>query len=99
VYLDGQQAVLYRSKMNPGLGRNFEALHPLEWLARMCSARSQCASDSTSPANLEPAEATKGEAPPIRGPLRFGGGRIGGRDHALSARFGPLDPRPLARCA
>src|SRR5216684_4508713 len=34
-YLDGQQAVLYRSKMNPFLGRNFEALDPLEWLARM----------------------------------------------------------------
>src|SRR5438128_5009236 len=32
---DGQQAVLYRSKMNPFLGRNFEALDPLEWLARM----------------------------------------------------------------
>jgi Transposase zinc-binding domain/Putative transposase len=35
VYLDGQQAVLYRSRMNPGLGRNFEAMDPLEWLARM----------------------------------------------------------------
>ena len=35
VYLDGQQAVLYRSQMNPFLGRNFEALDPLEWLARM----------------------------------------------------------------
>jgi hypothetical protein len=35
VYLDGQKAVLYRSKMNPFLGRNFEALDPLEWLARM----------------------------------------------------------------
>jgi len=35
VYLDGQQAVLYRSRMNPFLGRNFEALDPLEWLARM----------------------------------------------------------------
>jgi hypothetical protein len=35
VYLDGQQVVLYRSKMNPFLGRNFEALDPLEWLARM----------------------------------------------------------------
>lgn len=35
VYLDGKQAVLYRSKMNPGLGRNFEAMDPLEWLARM----------------------------------------------------------------
>ncbi|HYN05564.1 MAG TPA: transposase zinc-binding domain-containing protein [Vicinamibacteria bacterium] len=35
VYLDGQQAVLYRSRMNPSLGRNFEALDPLEWLARM----------------------------------------------------------------
>lgn len=34
VYLDGQQAVLYRSRMNPTLGRNFEALDPLEWLAR-----------------------------------------------------------------
>jgi hypothetical protein len=35
VYLDGKQAVLYRSKMHPGLGRNFEAVDPLEWLARM----------------------------------------------------------------
>jgi hypothetical protein len=35
VYLDGQQAVLYRSRMNPSLGRNFDALDPLEWLARM----------------------------------------------------------------
>ena len=33
--LDGQKAVLYRSKMNPSLGRNFEAMDPLEWLARM----------------------------------------------------------------
>jgi hypothetical protein len=33
VYLDGQQAVLYRSRMNPSLGRNFEAMDPLEWLA------------------------------------------------------------------
>jgi hypothetical protein len=32
---DGQQAVLYRSRMNPSLGRNFEAFDPLEWLARM----------------------------------------------------------------
>jgi hypothetical protein len=35
VYLDGQKAVLYRSRMNPSLGRNFEAIDPLEWLARM----------------------------------------------------------------
>jgi hypothetical protein len=35
VYLDGSQAVLYRSRMNPSLGRNFEALDPLEWLARV----------------------------------------------------------------
>jgi hypothetical protein len=34
VYLDGQQAVLYRSRMNPSLGRNFEAMDPLEWLVR-----------------------------------------------------------------
>jgi hypothetical protein len=35
VYLDGRQAVVYRSRMNPFLGRNFEAMDPLEWLARM----------------------------------------------------------------
>jgi hypothetical protein len=35
LYLDGHRAVLYRSRMNPSLGRNFEALDPLEWLARM----------------------------------------------------------------
>ena len=35
VYLDGQRAVLYRSKLNPFLGRNFEAMDPVEWLARM----------------------------------------------------------------
>jgi hypothetical protein len=29
------RAVLYRSRMNPSLGRNFDALDPLEWLARM----------------------------------------------------------------
>ena len=27
--------MLYRSRMNPSLGRNFEAMDPLEWLARM----------------------------------------------------------------
>jgi hypothetical protein len=35
VYLDGQTAVLYRSRMNPSRGRNFEAMDPLEWLARL----------------------------------------------------------------
>jgi hypothetical protein len=35
VYLDGQKAVVYRSKKNPALGRNFEAMDPLEWLARL----------------------------------------------------------------
>jgi hypothetical protein len=35
VYLDGQKAVLYCSKLNPFLGRNFKAMHPLDWLARM----------------------------------------------------------------
>jgi hypothetical protein len=29
VYLDGRQAVLYRSRMNPTLGRDFEAMDPL----------------------------------------------------------------------
>jgi hypothetical protein len=33
IYLDGQKAVLYRSRMNSSLGRNFEAMDPLEWLA------------------------------------------------------------------
>jgi hypothetical protein len=35
VYLDGRKAVLDRSRMNPPLGRNFEAMDPLEWLARL----------------------------------------------------------------
>jgi hypothetical protein len=35
ISLDGQQAVLYRSRMNPSLGRNFEAMDQLELLARM----------------------------------------------------------------
>jgi hypothetical protein len=35
VYLDGEKAVLYRSKMNSFLGRNFEAMDPQEWLARL----------------------------------------------------------------
>jgi hypothetical protein len=36
VYIDGRQAVIYKAlKANPTLGRNFEALDPLEWLARM----------------------------------------------------------------
>jgi len=36
VYLDGQQAVIYKGlKHNPALGRNFETMDPLEWLARM----------------------------------------------------------------
>ena len=36
IYLDGQQAVIYKGlKHNPTLGRNFETMDPLEWLARM----------------------------------------------------------------
>jgi len=35
VYLDGQQAVIYKGKHNPTLGRNFETMDPLEWLARI----------------------------------------------------------------
>jgi hypothetical protein len=31
--------MLYRSRMNPALGRNFEAMDPLEWLARMSDTR------------------------------------------------------------
>jgi hypothetical protein len=36
VYLDGQQAVIYKGlKHNPTLSRNFETMDPLEWLARI----------------------------------------------------------------
>ena len=36
VYVDGQQAVIYRAlKPNPRLGQNFVAMDPLEWLARL----------------------------------------------------------------
>jgi hypothetical protein len=36
VYIDGKQAVIYKAlKSNPTLGRNFETMDPLEWLARM----------------------------------------------------------------
>ena len=36
VYIDGQQAVIYRGlRPNPSLGANFVALDPLEWLARI----------------------------------------------------------------
>jgi hypothetical protein len=36
VYLDGQQAVIYKAlEHNPTLGRNLETMHPLDWLARM----------------------------------------------------------------
>jgi hypothetical protein len=35
VCLDGERAVVYRPRMNPSLGRNFEAMDPLEWLARL----------------------------------------------------------------
>jgi hypothetical protein len=36
VYVDGQQAVIYRAlKPNPSLGQNFVAMDPLEWLARL----------------------------------------------------------------
>ena len=36
VYIDGQQAVIYRGlRPNPTMGQNFEAMHPLEWLVRM----------------------------------------------------------------
>jgi hypothetical protein len=35
VYPDGHKAGLYRSRLKRFRGRNFEALDPLEWLARM----------------------------------------------------------------
>jgi hypothetical protein len=38
VYLDGQQAVIYKGKHNPTLGRNFETMDTLEWLARMAGS-------------------------------------------------------------
>jgi len=43
VYLDGQQAVIYKGlKRNPSLGRNFETMDPLEWLARMADHIPDC---------------------------------------------------------
>ena len=33
--VDAEKAVIYRSRMNPFLGRSFEAMDPLEWLARL----------------------------------------------------------------
>jgi hypothetical protein len=41
VYLDGEQAGLYRSRMNPFLGRNFEAMDPLEWLQGQAPLRAK----------------------------------------------------------
>jgi hypothetical protein len=36
VYIDGQRVVIYRAlRPNPGLGTDFVALDPLEWLARI----------------------------------------------------------------
>ncbi len=36
VYIDGQQAVVYRAlRPNPSLGANFVAMDPLEWLVRI----------------------------------------------------------------
>jgi hypothetical protein len=36
VYIDGQKAVIYRAlKPSPGLGTDFVAMDPLDWLARM----------------------------------------------------------------
>lgn len=40
-YHDGQQALLYPSRMNPSLGRSFEAMDPLEWLARTSDRESE----------------------------------------------------------
>ena len=36
VYLDGEKAVLYRSKMNPRLGRNFEASFTIKRILDLC---------------------------------------------------------------
>jgi hypothetical protein len=89
VYLDGQKAVVYRSKMNPALGRNFEAMDPLEWLARLADhipdpglapharVRPLCEPGSRRPSQGE--AATRGR--PRRGP----------REASLLTKLGPLD--------
>ena len=76
VYLDGQKAVVYRSKMNPALGRNFEAMNPLEWLARLADhipdpaniARSRTATTRIELEAPEPGRRRRSRAPPPRSP-------------------------------
>jgi len=58
VYLDGQKAVLYRSRMNPSLGRNFEAIDPLEASRR-----------ETEASGVPAAPTTKRRCPPSRARL------------------------------
>jgi hypothetical protein len=64
LYLDGNKAVLYRSRMNPFLGRNFEAMDPLEWLARLADhipdpGKHRTISTVSTPAGSGPREESK----------------------------------------
>jgi hypothetical protein len=62
VYLDGQQAVLYRSRMNPTLGRNARSV------ARQGRAGPPCSTRASRPPTQRVAELLAGEG--RRGPLR-----------------------------
>ena len=92
VYLDGQQAVLYRSKMNPFLGRNFEALDPVEWLARMSDhiVRPRTAPDAVL---RRVRQSGQGRAPAAR--ARPGHGSSGATPQALLPKLGEADREGL----
>jgi hypothetical protein len=85
VYLDGQKAVLYRSRMNPFLGRNFEAMDPLEWLARLADHIPDAASTgpiltASTPVGSGPREERKSDgSSPRRRRRRRGAVRRAGR--------------------
>jgi hypothetical protein len=92
VYLDRQQAVLYRSRMNPFLGRNFEAINPLEWLARMSDHSPTPASTALcSTASTQTASAGAGRPRPKRAACRRS------RPQALLAGLGTPDRKGLSR--
>jgi hypothetical protein len=75
MYIDGQQAVIYKAlKPNPVLGRNFEALDPVEWLARMTD---HIPDPAAPPASGRPA--TPGRPPPTPPCARRRGRRRSGR--------------------